>query len=168
MKRIFIVLISLIGSVAFGQENNIEHISLIANTIKSDSTLLLLKFNSTNKVEIGINDEGALKVWKNKESISKIVEEIILSQGRLTKTIYLHKGVPIKIIEKEDSFGFENGKLNYKKFKEEFRATVYIFDWENDVSKIEKTGQRIFSEGSCSTFDYEPIVEKAKKLAIKD
>ncbi|WP_226789153.1 hypothetical protein [Polaribacter reichenbachii] len=106
---------------------------------------------------------GILKVWRNEKQICKIVEKIGLSYGRITTVIYLNNGIPIKIIETEENFGHENGELNYEKLNEVFRATIYVFDWENDESKIERTGKRVLSEGSCSTFNYEPTIERAKK-----
>jgi hypothetical protein len=77
--------------------------------------------------------------------------------------IYLNNWIPIKIIETEENFGQENGELNDKDLNEIFRANIYIYDWENDESKIQRIGKRVLSEGSCSTFDYEPTIERAKK-----
>ena len=45
--------------------------------------------------------------------------------------------------------------------------SIYVFDWEFDDSQIVTKGQRIMSEGSCSTFDYEPLIERAKKAMSK-
>lgn len=76
--------------------------------------------------------------------------------------MYLDKGIPIKIIETEENFGHESGKLN-KELNEVFRAIIYIFDWEGDISTIERIGERVFSEGTCSAFDYESTMEWAQK-----
>ncbi|WP_256867472.1 hypothetical protein [Winogradskyella forsetii] len=106
---------------------------------------------------------GILKVWSNENQICKIVEEIGLSYGRIKTIIYLESGIPIKIIETEENFRRTNQGMEYYELNEVFKAEIYIFNWEMDESKIVRTGERLMSEGNCSTFDYEPIIERAEK-----
>lgn len=151
------------GFVTFGQENKLDRIEDEVNSINSDSTITKLEFDWTELTGITTDGGGILKVWQNENQICKIVEEIGLSYGRVKTSIYLQNGIPIKIIETEENFGHKNGELDYNELKEVFRANIYVFDWENDNGKIERIGKRILSEGSCSNFDYEPILERAKK-----
>ena len=167
MKNAFVIILTLIGFLAFGQENNVAQIDRKVKSIESDSTLNETKFDWVELTGITTDGGGILKVWRNEKQICKIVEEIGLSYGRIRTIIYLNKGIPIKIIETEENFGHENGELNYKKLNEVFRATIHIFDWENDESKIIRTGKRVLSEGSCSTFDYELTIERAKKATME-
>ncbi|WP_243693065.1 hypothetical protein [Tenacibaculum skagerrakense] len=125
------------------------------------------EFDLVKLTETATDGGGILKVWLNEKQICKIVEEIGLSYGRIKTVIYLNNGIPIKIIETEENFGHLNGELNYKELNEVFRATIYVFDWENDDSKIERTGKRVLSEGLCSTFDYEPITQRAVKATTE-
>ena len=154
---------TLIGFVTFGQENKLDQIENEINSINSDSTLTKSEFDWAELTGITTDGGGILKVWQNENQICKIVEEIGLSYGRVKTTIYLQNEIPIKIIETEENFGHKNGEINYTELNEVFRANIYIFDWENDDGKIERIGKRVLSEGSCSTFDYEPIIERAKK-----
>ncbi|WP_431167110.1 hypothetical protein [Tenacibaculum halocynthiae] len=163
MRKAFVIIFALIGFLAFGQENNLDRIDNEVKSIESDSTLVETEFDLAELIEITTDGGGILKVWRNEKQICKIVEEIGLSYGRIRTIIYVSNGIPIKIIETEENFGHENGELNYKELNEVFNATIHIFDWENDESKIVRIGKRVLSEGSCSTFDYESIIERAKK-----
>ena len=154
---------TLIGFVTFGQEIKLDRIESEVNSIESDSSLTVSEFDWNELSGITTDGGGILKVWWNKNQICKVVEEIGLSYGRIRTTIYLESGLPIKVIETEENFGHKNGELNYKELNEVFRANIYVFDWENDDGKIERIGKRVLSEGSCSTFDYEPTLERAKK-----
>ncbi|MEO9478798.1 MAG: hypothetical protein ABJO28_11430 [Maribacter dokdonensis] len=162
-KKTFVIILTLIGFVTFGQENKIDRIQYEVNLIESDSTLTESEFDWVELTGIATDGGGILKIWRNKNQICKIVEGIGLSYGRIKTTIYLENDIPIKIIETEENFGQKNGELNYTELKEVFKSTVYIFDWENDESKIERIGKRVLSEGNCSTFDYEPIIKRAIK-----
>ncbi len=75
--------------------------------------------------------------------------------------------MPIKIIDTEDHFGFKNEELNYNELNEVFKATIFVFDWEKDYNIIERIGKRVLSDDTCSTFEYEPIIERAKKAILK-
>jgi hypothetical protein len=163
MKKALVIIVTLIKFLAFGQEKNLDQIDNKVKFIELDSTLVEKKFDWVEQTEITTDGGGILKVWRNEKQICKIVEEIGLSYGRIRTVIYLNDGIPIKIIETEENFGRENGEINYKELNEVFRAIIYVFDWENDQSKIERIGKRVLSDGPCSTFDYEPTIERAKK-----
>ena len=167
MKNAFVIMLTLIGFLAFGQENNVDRIDRKVKSIESDSILKETEFDWVELTGITTDGGGILKVWRNEKQICKIVEEIGLSFGRIRTIIYLNKGMPIKIIETEEKFSHLNGELNYKKLNEVFRATTHIFDWENDESKIVRIGKRVLSEGSCSTFDYEPTIERTIKATME-
>ncbi len=163
LKKTFVIIFTLIGFETFGQENKIDRIQYEVNLIESDSTLTESEFDWVELTGIANDGGGILKIWRNKNQICKIVEGLGLSYGRIKTTIYLENDIPIKIIETEENFGQKNGELNYTELKEVFKSAVYIFDWENDESKIERIGKRVLSEGNCSTFDYEPIIKRAIK-----
>lgn len=163
MKSVFVIILALIGFLAFGQEKSLDQIDNEVKSIESNSTLVVKEFDWVRLTGITADGGGILKVWRNEKQFCKIVEEIGLSYGLIRTVIYLVNEIPIKIIETEENFGHENGELNYKEINEVFRATIYVFDWENDESKIERTGKRVLSEGTCSTFDYESTIERAKK-----
>ena len=167
MKKAFVIILTLIGFLAFGQENNLDRIDNEVKSIESDSTLVETEFDWAELTGITTDGGGILKVWRNDSQLHKIVEEIGFSYGRVKTTIYLKNEIPIKIIETEENFGFKNDELDYKKLNEVFRATIYVFDWENDMSEIQRIGKRVLSEGTCATFDYEPSIERAKKATTK-
>jgi len=167
LKEKLIIILTLIGFVTFGQENKLEQINDHVESIESDSSLTLREFDWVELTGITTDGGGILKVWRNENQILKIVEQIGLSYGRVSTTIYLIEGVPIKIIDTEENFGFKNDEMNYNELNEVFKATIFVFNWEKDQSKIERIGERVMSEGTCSTFDYEPIIERAKKAILK-
>ncbi|PHS63388.1 MAG: hypothetical protein COB12_09575 [Flavobacterium sp.] len=168
MKKALVIILTLIGFLAFGQENKLERIDDEVNSIKSDSTLTQTEFDWVELTGITTDGGGILKVWQNDNRICKIVEEIGLSYGRLRTTIYLDNELPIKIIETEENFGHKNGELNYKELNEVFKATIYVFDWKNDESEVKRIGKRIMSEASCSMYELtESIIERAKKATTE-
>ena len=163
MRKVLLIILTLMGFFAFGQESNLDQIDNKVQSIESDSTLVKSEFDLVELTGISTDGGGIIKVLRNQKQICKIIEEIGFSYGRIRTIIYLNNGIPIKIIETEENFGRKNGALNYTELNEVFKATIHIFDWENDKSKIDRTGKRVMSEGSCSTFDYEPTIERAKK-----
>jgi len=167
MKKFLVIIFSFIGFLAFGQESKLDRINSQVNLIESGSTLTLTEFDWVELTGITTDGGGIITVWRNDSQLCKIVEEIGFSYGRIRTTIYLKNETPIKIIETEENFGFKNDELDYKKLNEVFRATIYVFDWENDKSEIQRIGKRVLSEGTCATFDYEPSIERAKKATTK-
>ena len=163
MTKSLVIILTLIGFLTFGQENNLELIDNEVKSIESDSTLVETEFDWMELTGITTDGGGILKIWRNENQICKVVQEIGLSYGRVKTVIFLSNGLPIKIIETEENFGLKNDELDYGKLNEVFKATIHVYDWENDESKIEQVGKRVMSEGTCSNFDYEPIIERAVK-----
>lgn len=147
------------------QQLDLNWIKEKVTEIENNKKLKQAVYDLSELTGISTDGGGILKVWQNQNQICKVVEEIGLSYGRVRTVIYLESGTPIKIIETEENFGNKDGEINYNELNEVFRANIYIFDWDNDDGKIERIGKRVLSEGSCSTFDYEPIIERAKKAA---
>ena len=144
MKKTFIIILTLIGVVTFGQENKLDQIDIEVNLIESDTTLIETKFDLNKITGTSTDGGGILKVWTKENRICKIVEEIGLSYGRIKTTIYLQNGTPIKIKETEENFGYKNDELNYNVLNEVFAATIYVFDWYNDKNEIEKNWEKSF------------------------
>ncbi|PHR87937.1 MAG: hypothetical protein COA80_18465 [Leeuwenhoekiella sp.] len=163
MKQTFVIVLTLVGFLSFAQVNETVRIDKLVESIKADSTLTESEFDWVKLTGIATDGGGILKVWRNRNQIVKVYEEIRLSYGRISTEIYLNNGEPIKIIEIEENFSLTNHGVEYDELNEVFRAVIYLFDWESDKSKIERIGERNMSEGNCSSFDYEPIIERAKK-----
>jgi hypothetical protein len=160
------VLVQKIKTDTIRAKNNINNLDIIDNKVKlieSDSTLIRKVFDWAELTGTTTDGGGILKVWWNKEKILKIVEEIGLSYGQIKTTIYLKNGMPIKIIETEENFGFKNDEINYEELNEVYRELIYVFDWENDSAEIKRIGNRNMSE-SCSMYELaESTIERAKK-----
>jgi len=168
MRKAFVIILTLIGFLAFGQENNLDRIENEVKSIESDSTLEETEFDWVELTGISTDGGRILKVWQNEKQICKIVEEIGLSYSRIRTIIYLNNGIPIKIIETEENFGHENGEINYKELNEVYRETLYVFDWENDEVEIKRIGKRNMSEASCSMYELaESVIERAEKTKKK-
>ncbi|EAR01927.1 hypothetical protein [Maribacter sp. HTCC2170] len=159
MNKAISIISILIGFISFGQEIQLDRIDEMVKSIELDSTQTLTEFDWNVLTGITTGSKGIRRIWTNGKHTTKIVEEIKFLDYTTWTTMYLENGVPIKIIEKEG--GFENSKngLDYSKHIEVFSAVVYVFDWENDKSKIIRNGTRVFTEVSCSTFDYETLLE---------
>ena len=168
MKKAFVTILTLIGFLAFGQENNLDRINNEVKSIESDSTLIKTEFDWVELTGITTDGGGILKVWRNEKQICKIVEQIGLAYGRIRTTIYLKNGIPIKILETEENFGHTNDGLNYEELNEVYREMIYVFDWKNDNAKIKRTGKRNMSEASCSMYELtESVMERAKKATAE-
>jgi hypothetical protein len=168
MKKAFVIILTLIGFIAIGQEKNLDLIENEVKSIESDSTLVETEFDWVELTGITTDGGGILKVWRNEKQILKIVEEIGLSYGRIRTTIYLKNGIPIQIIETEENFGHTNDGLNYEELNEVYREIIYVFDWNNDNAKIKRIGKRNMSEASCSMYELaESVLEKAKKATAE-
>lgn len=168
MKKAFAIILFSIGLVMFGQENRLEQIDHQMNSINSNAELSFSEYDWGKLTGIATDGGGILKVWMNNNIMYKIVEEIGLSYGRRTTTIYLINQTPIKVIETEENFERTNDGYKHSKLEEVFKKEFYVFDWELAEGKIKTTGKRVMSEGGCSHFeDYEPILERAKKAILK-
>ncbi len=164
MNKALLIVSTLIGFIAFGQETQLDLINEKVNSIESDLTLAQKDFDWEILPGITTGSKGILRVWKKKKKIYKIVEEIKYLDYTTRTIIYLENGVPIKIIETEENFEHTKDGLDYSKPVNVFEATLYIFDWENDESKIIRNGKRVFTKGNCYTYDYVPLIENVKNM----
>ena len=162
MRKAFIIISTLIGFIAFGQKARLDQIDEKVKSIESDSTLSLAKFEFKILPGITTGSKEVRRIWQKKKRIYKIVQEIEYLNYITQTSIYLENGIPIKIIEIEKNFEQTKDGLDYSNPIKVFDAIIYVFDWENDESKIIKNGKRTYTEGNCSSFDYEPLIENAK------
>ena len=163
MKPTPVIVLTLIGFLSFAQSNETLRIDKIVESITSNPSLIETEFDWVELTGIVTDGGSILKVWRTGNQIVKVYEEIGLSYGRISTSIYLQNGEPIKIIETEENFKLTGQGIVNEELKEVFRAEIYVFDWEDDKARIVRTGERNWSEGNCSTFDYIPILERAKK-----
>lgn len=166
MKKTLVYISLIIVSITYGQKTVIQQIETAVKKINADTTLTKTVFDWTELENISTDGGGLLTVWRDGDKIFKIVENIGLSRGQFTTTIYLNSNEPIKIIEKEALFVFENNELNYAKLETNFTAVIHITNWKKNNSRIMRKGTRAISKRSFDTEDYQPIIDRAKK-AIK-
>ncbi|GAA4277309.1 hypothetical protein [Aquimarina mytili] len=167
MKKILTTILFLIGLLTFGQKNNPKQIDLEVNSIDSNSELTITEFDWVELTGMATDGGGILKIWKDNNNIRKVIQEIGLSYGRIRTTIYLTNGIPIKVIETEENFEQTGDGLNYSKLNQVFKQELFVFNWKMGEGKYKKNGKRVMSEGGCSHFDYEPIIELAEKALTK-
>ena len=148
--------------MSFGQEISIEQIDRKVKSIESDITLSPTKFEFIILPGITTGSKEICKIWHKKRKIYKIVQELEYINYISRTSIYFENEVPIKVIEIEENFKQVKDGLDDSNSIEVFKAIIYVFDWDNDKSKIIKKGKRIFTEGSCATFDYEPLIDNTK------
>ncbi len=149
-----------------GQDERTKQIDIAVGLINNNDRLTLNEFDANKVYEQTFDGSGAINVYSDKNGISKIEQEIGLSFGRLTTIIYLTNGKPIQIIAREENFKFneDNTTLDYSKLHQVFEATIYVFNWDTDDSKVISKGKRVMSEGTCSTFEYKPLIDLVKKI----
>lgn len=163
---LILVLVLFINFTSQGQDSRISRIDEIVKEIDVNTKLTVREFDASEVYGKSLHGEGIIKVYSQVNEILKIEQEIDVSFGRLTTIMYLESVKPIQIIEKEENFKIkeDQSSMDYTILTEVFKATIYILDWETDNSKVIYSGKRVLSEGTCSNFEYGPLLEEAQKL----
>ena len=167
MKGASIILFCLgFISISLGQLTTITQIEDEVREIEELKNIDIKEFDVNKFYDRIFDGGGIIKVFLRNEEIVKIEEKIGLSYGRITTIIYLKNDIPIQIVDREENFKFKEDQtsLDYSTLNQVFEATVYIFDWDYDKSEIVTTGERNLSEGTCSTFEYEPLIDNVRKI----
>lgn len=171
MKHISITLIIIVGLLTnvLGQADSLSIIKQKVENIDNSESLQVETFDAVEVYGNNFDGDGVIKIYSDDTGIRKIFDEVGLSFGRITTVVYLEKGTPIMIIDKEENFPVkvDQSGLDYTQLKKVFEAKIYIFDWNNDLSKTVFEGERNLSEGTCSTFEYEGVIETALDLLKK-
>lgn len=162
MKNTLTIILILVRSLTFGQENQLVEIDNVVNTIDNDSVLTVREFNLDNQT---------LKIWtNNKNQILKIVEKRNLNYGEIKSTIYLKNMKPIKTIESESiNVWLTDSLVKIKGYsidlREEYSAVSYIFNWSKKQRKLIITGKPTGENNiSLELKKYERIIWKSEKL----
>jgi len=152
-----------------GQDQRIKQIDKAVRLINNNDKLTIREFDANEIYGHVFDGGGKIKVYTDKTDILKIDQQVVLNYGRVTTIIYLENGKPIQIIDREENFKTKDGLViwDYSKLTNVFEAIIYIFEWDSDDSKVIYNGERIFSEGTCSNLDYEPLIETVQKLLDK-
>jgi hypothetical protein len=165
-----VVLVLAATSHCFPQTDVVRATDKQIGQIDSDKGLTKKKFNVEEVYGKAFDGGGKLDGYVKNGQLVKIDQSIGLSYGLVTTIIYLRNGLPIKIIEREENYQVKDDQsgLDYTKLHLVFEATIYVVNWDKDDSQIVRKGARKFSEGTCSNFDYEPLIDRVKKLMTGD
>ncbi|MUU78935.1 hypothetical protein [Winogradskyella endarachnes] len=101
MKKTFTIILTLIGILTFGQESDYSEIDNHTKLIDSNTELIELEFDLTNKSDSTNSEYAVLKIWHKEKKIFKIIKEVSVDYGEIKSEIYLVGNKPIKIIESE-------------------------------------------------------------------
>ena len=167
IKHVFIFIFYLgTSATVFGQSDSINLISKIVDRIDNDTTLMVKEFDATKIYNIAFDGGGQIKLYFNKNGLQKIDQQIGVSFGRLITIVYFNNGKPIKITDREENFKWNEVQSgwDYTELNQIFQADIFIFDWEMDKNKTLMQGQRKLSEGTCSIFEYEPLINIGYEL----
>lgn len=171
MKKILFISLLLFIQVFIvnGQSDSIELIQKTVDKIESDTNLAIKKFDATEVYKQAFDGGGIIKLYADKDGLRKIEQEIGVSFGRLTTVVYFDNGQVIKLIDREENFKWLEDQTgwDYSQMSQAFQADIYIFDWEMNSNKAIKKGKRNLSQGPCSVFEYEPLIELAQELIKK-
>jgi len=149
-----------------GQDQRIKQTDNDVKFINNNDKLTIKEFDANEIYGHIFDGGGKIKVYTDKTDIVKIDQQVVINYGRVTTIIYLANRKPIQIIDREENFETKDGLTiwDYSKLAKVFEATIYIIDWDRDDSKVIYNGERIFSEGTCSNLEYEPLIEIVLKL----
>ncbi|MDA0177397.1 hypothetical protein OOZ35_07840 [Mesoflavibacter profundi] len=162
MKKIFAIILTLIGILAFGQENKMTEIDNQSKSIDSDTELIESNFD--------LNNESKLKVWHKEKQIFKIVQERNVDYGEIKSEIYLIGNKPIKITESESTYFFLTDSIAKIKgysvdIEENFRAISYITNWNKKQRELIISGEPTEKKNiSYELNKYAEIIRKTEKL----
>ena len=153
---------TLIGILAFGQENKMTEIDNQSKSIDSDTELIESNFD--------LNNESKLKVWHKEKQIFKIVQERNVDYGEIKSEIYLIGNKPIKITESESTYFFLTDSIAKIKgysvdIEENFRAISYITNWNKKQRELIISGEPTEKKNiSYELNKYAEIIRKTEKL----
>ena len=153
---------TLIGILAFGQENKMTEIDNQSKSIDSDTELIESNFD--------LNNESKLKVWHKEKQIFKIVQERNVDYGEIKSEIYLIGNKPIKITESESTYYFLTDSIAKIKgysvdIEENFRAISYITNWNKKQRELIISGEPTEKKNiSYELNKYAEIIRKAEKF----
>ena len=162
LKKIFAIILTLIGILAFGQENKMTEIDNQSKSIDSDTELIESNFD--------LNNESKLKVWHKGKQIFKIVQERNVDYGEIKSEIYLIGNKPIKITESESTYYFLTDSIAKIKgysvdIEENFRAISYITNWNKKQRELIVSGEPTEKKNiSYELNKYAEIIRKAEKF----
>ena len=162
LKKIFAIILTLIGILAFGQENKMTEIDNQSKSIDSDTELIESNFD--------LNNESKLKVWHKEKQIFKIVQERNVDYGEIKSEIYLIGNKPIKITESESTYYFLTDSIAKIKgysvdIEENFRAISYITNWNKKQRELIVSGEPTEKKNiSYELNKYAEIIRKAEKF----
>ncbi|WP_147298372.1 hypothetical protein [Winogradskyella pacifica] len=162
MKKTFVIILTLIGILAFGQENKMTEIDNQSKSIDSDTELIESNFELTN--------ESKLKVSYKENRIFKIVQEMNVDYGEIKSEIYLVANKPIKIIESESTYFFLTDSIAKIKgysidIEENLRVVSYITNWNKKQRELIVTGEPTEKKNiSYELNKYARIIRKAEML----
>lgn len=164
MRLLLVGTISLLSFFALGQNKEVVRIDNLVRQIETDTTVNVTYFDLGEISENYSDGGGSLTVFQKEGSIIKIINEVFLSYGKVSVIIYLKNGIPVKIIETEENFEFNNNEINYSVLNEVFKVNIYVFDWEKDSCQIIPNGKRVLSDDFCSVFEFDSILDLVNKV----
>jgi hypothetical protein len=158
MKANLIIIFLFVQVLTFSQNNTIEQIDKYVENIENTTDLELSEhdWNKINNVESG--RRATLKIWKIKNEIAKVEEELHSSFGILRRIIYVKNNQPIKALETEENFDLQDNEVDNSKLYIKYKLQVYVVspytvNQEYEFEVIEE-GKRNFNESYC---DYESV-----------
>ncbi len=166
MKTYLVVLSVLILNLVQGQDGRREDINLITDEIDSSLELTTKEFDAVEVCQTPFDGGGIITIKHNEQELKMVKEEIGLSFGRVTTCIYFDNGKPIKLIESEENFPMNHDEsgFDYTVLNQVFKATFWIYNWNMDEMDVVREGKRISSDGTCSIYEYSPLIELGERL----
>ena len=157
MRLLALIFCLIISLFAHAQEQDTVAIKAIVqqidNTAELDSTV-----HDWSQLTGVVTDGGAeLISWRNNGEVVKVFQQIGLSFGRITTTIYLHDSEPIMAIETEENFGFDDqGEIDYTSLKMVYQEINFYYKEDPPYSGEydlynRHIGKRVLSEQYCSS-----------------
>ena len=153
-------------SVGFSQSRTVDELDALVVKIDNNPNLDSIVLDANEVYNQTFDGGGNYILFSIRDSLVKVRSEIGTSYGRFTTVLYLQDQIPLKIIEKEENFIWkdEDSSWDYSQINTVFKAVIYVTDYSNADTHTIKEGQRVLTEGACGLFEYDPAIERAKKL----
>jgi hypothetical protein len=166
MRGLLTIILSGLCLFCVGQNERTKQIDVAVGLINSHARLTLKEFDAKEIYKQNFDGGGVIKLYSEEGKVRKIEQEITLSFGRVTTIVYLENLEPIQIIEREEDYVFKDDQttLDHSKLNQVFEAIIYVIDWDKDDSFVVIEGKRVLSEGTCSNYEYEPLIDIAQKV----
>ncbi|MFD0976780.1 hypothetical protein [Salinimicrobium gaetbulicola] len=168
MKFKLIIVFIFFNLTAFSQDVTVKEIDNYIGSVDSNSSLKLNEYDWNEITGSHIDHGATLKIWKLEGEIVKIEEQFGASYGRYTRLTYLKNNKPIKGIETEENFEFNNDDIDYSNLNIQFKMEIFVTRFNDLIGEYEfdviEEGKRMATDPYCDLNSFFTIIDEIDDL----